>query len=88
MNAERRVQAPPTVPVSFIPKRWVPAIVRPHGVDRHNWEACLLHEARGVLRAGDMRGDETPRAWRKFPSKRGDNIKTGILYACDVRSSM
>jgi len=54
MNAERRLHVPPTAPVGFIPKRWAKAIVRPEGVDRHGWEACLLHEARGALRAGDL----------------------------------
>jgi hypothetical protein len=54
MNAQRRVQAPPSAPLSFIPKRWAPAVVRPDGVDRHNWEACVLHAARGALRAGDL----------------------------------
>ena len=54
MNAPRRVQAPPSAPVSFIPQRWAPAVVRPDGVDRHNGEACVLHAARGAVRAGDL----------------------------------
>jgi len=54
MNAERRLHVPATAPVGFITKRWAKAIVRPEGVDRRGWEACLLHEARGALRAGDL----------------------------------
>jgi len=54
MNAERRLHVPPTAPVGFIPKRWAKAIVRSDGVDRHGWEAALLHETRAALRAGDL----------------------------------
>ncbi len=54
MNTARRLHVPSTAPVGFIPKRWAKAIVRPEGVDRHGWESCLLHEARGALRAGDL----------------------------------
>jgi len=54
MNVEHRLHVPPTAPVGFIPKRWARAIVRPEGVDRHGWEAALLHETRAALRAGDL----------------------------------
>jgi len=54
MNAEHRLHVPPTAPVGFIPKRWAKAIVRSDGVDRHGWEAALLHETRAALRAGDL----------------------------------
>jgi len=54
MNAEHRVQVPPTAPVAFIPRRWEQAVVRDTGVDRHGWEFCLLYQARAALRAGDL----------------------------------
>jgi len=54
MKAERRLHVPPTAPVGFIPKCWAKAIVRPDGVDRHGWEAALLHEARAALRNGGL----------------------------------
>jgi TnpA family transposase len=54
MNAERRVTVPPTAPLGFIPQRWAQAIVRPEGVDRHSWEATLLYEVRGAVRASDL----------------------------------
>jgi TnpA family transposase len=54
MNAGRQLSVPSTAPVSFIPPKWAPAVVQPDDVDRHGWEATLLHQTRAALRAGDL----------------------------------
>jgi hypothetical protein len=54
MNAEHRVDVPAAAPLEVVPRKWRRVVVRPEGVDRRAWEFCVLSEARGALRSGDL----------------------------------
>jgi TnpA family transposase len=54
MDTERRKKVPREAPLTFVPQRWLRAVVGPKGVDRRAWELTLLYQLRLALRSGEI----------------------------------
>jgi Tn3 transposase DDE domain-containing protein len=54
MGDEHRQKVPSSAPVTFVPRRWVPVVASPAGVNRRAWEIALVAEMRAALRAGEL----------------------------------
>lgn len=49
-----RRRLPADAPTGFVPERWRPFVLRDGGIDRGNYELCVMAELRGALRSGDV----------------------------------
>jgi len=54
LNRSGKRAVPADAPVSFAPGSWRKVILTDQGIDRHQWELCVLSELRLALRSGDI----------------------------------
>ena len=54
MNAAGARKLPANAPTAFISKRWQKLVLTAEGLDRRNYELCVLTELKNALRSGDV----------------------------------
>lgn len=54
MNASGITSLPKSVPTAFVRQRWARHVLPGNGINRRNYELCVLAELRDRLRAGDV----------------------------------
>ena len=47
-------KVPDDAPIGFVRRRWGKLVFTPEGIDRRNYELCLLTELKNALRSGDI----------------------------------
>jgi TnpA family transposase len=54
MYSDNARKVPDDAPIGFVRRRWSKLVFTPEGIDRRNYELCLLSELKNALRSGDI----------------------------------